>query len=124
MLDKNPAKQLESRKLEIQVWAFKIRSSYGSVKWAFLWFLLLSLCHCPWLVPSPPCIIYYFNSIKTWFPSRKAPRRKKKLLMNTYLSLTAVAMAMKACWTLLPSFALISIKGAPISSANAWKLNG
>lgn len=38
-----------------------------------------------------------------------------------YLLLISAVMAMKACSTLVALFALVSMKGIPISSANAWR---
>jgi hypothetical protein len=40
-------------------------------------------------------------------------------ITEQHLSLIAAAMAMKACSTLVASFALVSMKGMPISSAKA-----
>jgi hypothetical protein len=40
--------------------------------------------------------------------------------LKRYLFLMSAAMAIKACSTLMAFFALVSMKGIPISSANAF----
>jgi len=52
------------------------------------------------------------------FGERRGSMLTQKIT-EQHLSLIAAAMAMKACSTLVASFALVSMKGMPISSAKA-----